>query len=81
MNPELVFGVIVVILVALVPLALSSQRRARARARLWDDVAPEKYALGDRGKVARWLMLAGIRGLGRPCGWLWPAWLARRSGF
>lgn len=66
MNPELVFGVIVVILVALVPLALSSQRRARARARLWDDVAPEKDALADRGKVARWLMLAGIRGAGAP---------------
>lgn len=62
MSQEVAFGVILVILIALVPLALSSQRRARARARLWNDDALNTEVRLESGKIARWLMLAGIRG-------------------
>ena len=62
MSQELAFALIVIILVALIPLALSSQRRSRARARLWDDELQATDALAGTSKVAHWLMLAGIRG-------------------
>ena len=62
MSQELAFGVVLIIVLAAVPLAVSSQRRARARARLWEDDVSETDSRAEPGRVARWLMLAGIRG-------------------
>ncbi|MDG2048576.1 MAG: type II secretion system F family protein [Myxococcota bacterium] len=62
MNQPILILVILVLIVALGTTILSSQRRARARARLWDEAAPAFEHRPELGRIARWLMLAGIRG-------------------
>ena len=62
MNQPILILVIVVLFGALGATALSAQRRARARARLWDDDAPDMTQSRELGRLAHWLMLAGLRG-------------------
>ena len=62
MNQTMLILVMLALFVALGVASLSAQRRARARARLWDEGALAFEPSGELGRLARWLMLAGVRG-------------------